>query len=157
MADRPAPSTPRPEHWPTARPSPAAVPRPVDPPAPPSATAAPGQRRAIDVDVDDRPIPVQLLGRTFYFVGSLDARRMARTLGPVQDIARELDGSKGVGEVAELTDRLMAALADLLDEPEQRDDWLSLEIPLAALIATDRPSVLGGLMLEWTGRPLDSA
>lgn len=114
-------------------------------------------RSAIAIDVDDRPIPVQIGRNVFEFVGVLGSRRMAQTLGPVQDMASQMRGSNDTEELVAFTDRIMVALADLLDDQSDRERWLAQELPINALVAIDRPSVLSALMAEWTGRPLDNA
>ena len=114
-------------------------------------------RSPIVIDVDDRPIPVQIgSGDPFLFVGVLSSKQLALTLGPLQDKAKALDASDPAA-VGELTDDLMATLADLLVDDDQRERWLALDLDVATLLAVDRPSVLGSLVEEWTGRPLDSA
>ena len=114
-------------------------------------------RAPIVIDVDDRPIPLQIgSGDPFLFVGVLSSRALARTLGPLQDEAQQIDSSDP-DAVAQLTDRLMQSLADLLVDSGDRERWMQLDLDVATLVAVDRPSVLGSLMQVWTGRPLDSA
>lgn len=130
---------------------------PTDTNVPTNVDPARRTRPTITIDVDDRPIPIQLGDRPpFLFVGTLSAPQLANTLAPLQAQAAQLNQSDP-NAVVQIHDQVMAALADLLHDQDDRGRWLQLQLPVTALVATDRPSVLGALMEEWTGRPLGSA
>lgn len=125
-------------------------------------TAAAAQRREaanrrtpMVIDVDTRPIPVTIMGHTFDFKGVLDTEDNARVLAPLQRTAGRVDTSDP-DALNDLIGQVMVALAEMLDDQGQRDEWLAMRIPVAALVGTEG-SVLAGLFAEWTGRPLGSA
>lgn len=115
--------------------------------------------RSINLDLSDEPIAVPALtdsnGDPYEFVAQIGSKQLVKTIGPLQEQAAALsglDGEQVVGQVGELVDTIMGALQDLLAHDDQADDWADQDLPIGVLV-----QLLGGLIEEWTGRPLDSA